>query len=139
MTVYVKPSRLLEVARVHLEITPVVLRRHRPRPLVPLPARRAADVLDGRRPGGVVLVVVLRPERLEHEQRGLEAARDGELLGKRKHSADASNAARHETDRNIHSSPSGTTPRLKLATCSGVKGGRESSSLRWNAQNMCTM
>ena len=37
------------------------------------------------------------------------------------------------------SSPSGTTPRLKLATCSGVNGGRESSSRRWNAQNRCTM
>ena len=39
----------------------------------------------------------------------------------------------------IHTSPSGTTPRLKLATCSGLKGGRESCSLRWNAQNRCTM
>jgi hypothetical protein len=38
-----------------------------------------------------------------------------------------------------HSSPSGTTPPLKLATCSGVKGGRESSSRRWNAQKRCTM
>ena len=34
-----------------------------------------------------------------------------------------------------HSSPSGTTPRLKLATCSGAKGGRASASRRWNARN----
>src|SRR5206468_6263880 len=85
----------LEVARVPLEIAPVVLRRHRPRPRAPLPPRRAANVLDGRRPGGVILVVVLRPERLEHEQRGLEAARGGELLGN-EHSADASNADPYE-------------------------------------------
>ena len=39
----------------------------------------------------------------------------------------------------LHSSPSGTSPRLKHATCSGVNGGRESSSRRWNAQNRCTM
>ena len=36
-------------------------------------------------------------------------------------------------------SPSGTTPLLKSSTCSGVKGGRESCSLKWNARNRCTM
>ncbi len=37
------------------------------------------------------------------------------------------------------SSPSGTSPRLKAATCSGVNGGRESSSRSWKVRNRCTM
>jgi hypothetical protein len=43
------------------------------------------------------------------------------------------------SSRSRHSSPSGTTPRPRLRTCSGVKGGRLSSSRRWNVRNRCTM
>ncbi len=58
----------------------------------------------------------------------------------RGHSAEGRQRRTHRRVRGArHTSPSGTIPSLKLATCSVLKGGRASCSLKWNARNMCTM
>src|SRR6266511_3478866 len=61
-----------EVGGVALEIAEVLLQRHLARPGTLFPARRGVDVLHRRRPGAVVLLVVLRPQRLERERWSFE-------------------------------------------------------------------
>ena len=68
-TVYVKPVRAAKSRCVALEVSPVLVEGHLVRPVAVGVARRRANVVDGRRPGRVVALVVLRPERLEGEAR----------------------------------------------------------------------
>ena len=92
-----EPDALLEIARVHLEIGEVLRQPHLVRPRAPDEARRRPDVVDRRRPGGVVGLVVLRPERLQHElrrRRDRAAARSPRARTAAAASTDATIAAR---------------------------------------------
>src|SRR2546427_1205516 len=62
-----------------LEIRSLLVQGHRTRPGAFFPAGCVVYVFDRRRPGCVVSLVVLRPERLEHEVRRVEAKRYDEL------------------------------------------------------------
>ena len=68
-----------EVVGVALQVSAVLVPRHLSRPgAVGIPGRRC-DVLYRRRPGVVVQLVVLGPERLEDELGSLETERDLEV------------------------------------------------------------
>jgi hypothetical protein len=62
-----------------LQVRPVLVWRHLSRPAAVAPPGRHGDVVHRRRPGVVVLLVVFRLERLEHELRRLESARHVEV------------------------------------------------------------
>src|SRR6266487_3186598 len=68
-----------EVRGMPFEIRAILVRRHRTRPRALFPARCGMDVVHRGRPGGVVGLVVLRPERLQHELRCLESTRHDEV------------------------------------------------------------
>jgi hypothetical protein len=72
-----EPLPCAEVVGVASEVCAVLLPRHLSRPgAVGIPGRRR-DVVQRRRPGVVVPIVVLGPERLEDELRGLETSKSG--------------------------------------------------------------
>ena len=66
-TVYVNPRRCSKSRACMLEVGEVLGEAHRVRPRAARESRRRPDVLHRRRPGGVVGLVVLRPERLQDE------------------------------------------------------------------------
>src|SRR5205085_10048632 len=84
------PRPVAEVVGMALQVCPVLVRRHLPRPAAVLPSGGRVDVILRRGPRVVVLVVVLGAERLEHELRRLEPPRDVEV---------ARNELVHATDR----------------------------------------
>src|SRR3990172_224886 len=75
----------VELRAVPFEIREVLRGRHRVRPPSPGEAWSGTNVVDARRPGCVVALVVLRPERLEDERLGLEPGGDLEGVGGGRH------------------------------------------------------
>jgi hypothetical protein len=71
----------IEVRAVRFEVGEVLVQGHRLRPPSPCEAGSCVDVVDARRPGLVVALIVLGPERLEDEQRGLEPDGNFEVVG----------------------------------------------------------
>src|SRR5690242_21197544 len=74
-----EPAPFGEVTRVALEVAQVLRGAHLVRPVPSGESGRRPDVVDARGPGGVVRVVVLRPERLQPELPGREPAGNREI------------------------------------------------------------
>jgi len=79
-----------EVAGVAFEVTEVLLQWHLVRPVPVREPRGRPDVVHARRPGGVVALVVLGPERLEDEPVGREPPGRVEVVGDEGHGSHAS-------------------------------------------------
>ena len=77
-TVQVNPRRPAKVARVALEIAPVLRQAHLVRPVTPGQSRGCLDVAGAGRPCGVVRGVVPGPERFQPHVPGREPAGNGE-------------------------------------------------------------
>src|SRR6185437_8289792 len=75
-----EPAARGEVLCVLLQVALVVIQGHLVRPAAPAEARRRPDVVDAGRPGGVIGLVVLRPERGQPELRGYEPVRYREVF-----------------------------------------------------------
>src|SRR6266540_433911 len=131
-----EPRAVAEVVGVSQQVCPVLVRRHRSRPLAVLPTGCRVDVMHRRGPRVVVLVVVLGAERLEHELRRLEPPRDVEVArDELVHATDGRTLAQVEPGESIVTCTSVLKVRLtkvqtRAASCSVAAPQSESSRTR---------
>src|SRR5580693_1977899 len=125
-----EPAALSEVLCVPLQVAEIVAQRHLVRPAAVREPRRRPDVVHAGRPGGVIGLVVLRPERGQPEFPGYEPVGYREVVRNEQLIAHPAILTRLRRQARRHT---GLAPPASSPACLGDRAGRCPVAAAWRA------